>query len=285
MPLETYTGRSVTRLLARARAELGADAVIVRVSRSSLSESTTGFTLTAADAGSALRLDTAATIVPPETDESPRLAGKLTRGEQRQVIAVVGPTGSGKTTTIAKLALHPDMFAGRKVGLLCLDTYKVGGVEQLENFASIARLPLEVAYSTSQLSRAMRRLRKREVVLVDTSGTSPRSAADVAAFDALLRQLAPDEVHLTLPAGLHREYVRHLVGEYAAHRITHVLRTKLDEYPRDTGAAAAAAEQGLPIRWVTCGQGVPHDVKLVDDPQAVDAVQQPHGLETGANVA
>src|SRR5262249_4279501 len=78
------------------------------------------------------------------------------------VIALVGPTGAGKTTTMAKLANHSQAFGGRRVGILCLDTYRIAGVEQARQYAELSKLPFEVAWDTAGLARALRRLKDCE---------------------------------------------------------------------------------------------------------------------------
>ena len=186
---------------------------------------------------------------------------RIGRRRDPVVIALVGPTGSGKTTTIAKLARHPEVFDGLPVGLLCLDTYRIGAVEQLRIYADIARLPLEVAYETRDLARAMKRLRDREIVLVDTAGRGPAAAADLAETRARLEALMPAEVHLTLPAGLQPSRARALAARHRGLGVTHVIATKLDEYPGDDSAFDLAAELGLPMRWATDGQEVPTDLR------------------------
>jgi flagellar biosynthesis protein FlhF len=178
------------------------------------------------------------------------------------VVALVGPTGSGKTTTIAKLANHPQAFGGARVGLLCLDTYRIGGVEQSRQYAELSRLPLEVAWDAADVGRALRRLRDCAIVLVDTPGRGPRAAADLRETQVRLLELAPDEVHLVVPAGLQPALARRLVSAHLPLGVTHLLPTKLDEFPDERGAFELARQFALPMRWVTDGQEVPRDLQL-----------------------
>jgi len=260
MPLETYTGPRVAPLLARAQAELGAEAIVVRVDRARLPSGAPYFQLTAADQVTAQELASAT--------RSPTPAARRSNVDQQDrktplVVAVVGPTGAGKTTAIAKLAMHPNAFGHSRVGLLSLDTFRGGGAEPLHLYAKLARLPLEVAYTVDDLKRSMRRLRKRQVILVDTPGRGPGNKSDTATIHTMLRQLYPDEVHMALPAGLNGEYARHLVTEYRLLGATHLLGTKLDEQPGDRRVFELAAEQGLPVHWLSDGQDIPDDLKQV----------------------
>jgi flagellar biosynthesis protein FlhF len=277
MPLETFTGPHLPTLLARARAALGADAVVVSVQP-------------ATPGGRDLQLVAAdpATVAVEHLPAQPR---RRTGGAQRPeyqpepgeqlVIALVGPTGAGKTTTIAKLATHPEAYGRRKVGLLCLDTYRIGAVEQSRIYADLGGLPFEVAHEVNDLDAALRRLRQCEVLLVDTAGRGPRNAADNAVTERFLRRLRPAEIHLVLQAGLRPEVARRLVAEYRRRPVTHLLPTKLDEFPDDVTLFPLAVETGLPARWFTNGQDVPFDLGLAA-PFVARARQQVAPMAAGA---
>jgi flagellar biosynthesis protein FlhF len=297
MPLETFTGPNITGLLANARRAIGADAVLLSVRRVG-DHRAAGFEIVAADPTTAsvarpqrrppagvpaapataptrpLRPAPAPAPAPPRRAVSavPLPAGLLSmtplltspgarRRREPVVVALVGPTGAGKTTTIAKLARHPKVFDGLPVGVLCLDTYRIGAVEQLRIYAEISGLPLEVAYEAADLQRALRRLRDCEIVLVDTAGRGPAGLKDSVETRAQLERLEPAEVHLTLPAGLQPLLARRVLADHRAYGVTHVLATKLDEYPGDATVFEIAAESGLPMRWFTNGQEVPMDLQ------------------------
>ena len=180
-------------------------------------------------------------------------------------VALVGPTGAGKTTTIAKLATSAQGFAGCRVGLLGLDTYRIGAAEQLSTYAELAGLPCEIVYSDAELASALRRLSDCEVVLVDTPGRGPRNADDSEIIRRWLGVIAPDEVHLALPAGQLPAVSRRLLRAFASFRCTHLIVTKLDEYPVESGVFDLALEHAHPMRWVTDGQEVPADLHSATD--------------------
>jgi flagellar biosynthesis protein FlhF len=149
---------------------------------------------------------------------------------------------------------------------LCLDTFRVGAVEQLRLYAGLARLPLEVAWDAADAARALRRLGGCEVVLVDTAGRGPRERADHEAARDLLVTLAPHEVHVVVPAGLDTSHARRVVAAHAARGATHVLPTKLDECPDDPLVRLLAAEHGLAMRWLADGQQVPDALRAAGAP-------------------
>jgi flagellar biosynthesis protein FlhF len=176
-------------------------------------------------------------------------------------MALVGPTGSGKTTSLAKLALSPATFGGTKVGILSLDTFRVAAVEQLQQYAEIASLPLEVAYDARDLAGALRRLERCDVVLIDTPGRSGRSREANTQWHSLLNAAAPDETHLVIPAPMRPDLLASTALQFAPCRLTHLLLTKTDEITEDAMLADACAALDLPARWLCDGQAVPADVR------------------------
>jgi flagellar biosynthesis protein FlhF len=264
VPTETFCGPDFPTLLAQAQVMFGDDAIVVSSRRVS-ADPVAGFELVAADSASSIprrRHEPLPAREPARTGMAPALDfDRTVQGSAPLLIALVGPTGAGKTTTIAKLANHPQVFGGHSVGLLCLDTYRIGAVEQSRIYAELSGIPLEVVYETPELKRALRRLAGCEVVLVDTAGRGPAARGDVAATCVALHELAPHEVHLTLPAGLQTRLARRLVDDYREWGVTHLLPTKLDELPGDSSLFDLAASCGLPVRWAADGQEVPADLR------------------------
>ena len=182
----------------------------------------------------------------------------LTAPSTGQAIMLVGPTGAGKTTTIAKLAARAALIDGRRVGLVTLDNYRVGGVDQIRTFADLIGLPLEVAETPAALATVIDPA--NELTLIDTAGRSPR---DRAAIDELAQHLEglDIEVHLVVPAGSTAAQIDELVERYRALAPVRLLFTKLDECDRAPELALAPARTRLPITWVTTGQAVPEDIE------------------------
>jgi flagellar biosynthesis protein FlhF len=181
------------------------------------------------------------------------------------LIALVGPTGAGKTTTAAKLAVRKGTFGAARVGLLTIDTYRVGGMEQLSTYAELGDVPFEVVYDASEITAALARMSTCDVVVIDTPGRSPASAELTERWRTLLDAFKPDEIHLVLPATLRTDLAFETARAHTATRThagaSHLLLSKLDEVPRETGVADLAVSLGLPVRWIADGQDVPADLK------------------------
>ncbi len=277
MPIKTLVGDNVATLLRQAEAAIGPDAVVLHVRRV---RGVNGlrFEVTAADPASAAR-----GVALPQS--APTTAMELMVPAQPAagplVIALVGPTGAGKTTAIAKLATHPRVFGNRRVGLLGLDTYRIGALEQLRTYAAIGRLTSDVAYGVDDLERARKALNACDVILVDTPGRSPRQRQDREFTEELLRRLSPAEVHLTIPSGTAPHLARAMIKDLRSPKVTHLLVTKCDEAPDEFGLFEMAVELKLPVRWVTDGQEVPSDIRSAAE--AIDAVRasraEPGGRE------
>ena len=118
----------------------------------------------------------------------------------RRVIALVGPTGVGKTTTVAKLAANLKLAHGARVGLVTVDTYRIAAVEQLRTYAEIIDLPLAVVNDPSEMTRALDELGAVDLVFIDTAGRSPRDEVKIRELAEFLQQARPDETHLVLSA-------------------------------------------------------------------------------------
>jgi flagellar biosynthesis protein FlhF len=251
MKAETFRGTDLARLMGQVRTRLGEDAMIVRT-RGPAETDGTSYEVVAAAPGAIESLR--ARIAP---QEQPRLHEP---GTGPFVIALVGPSGAGKTTTAAKLALHASGFGTHRVGLLTLDTYRAAAIEQIHAYAEVAGLPLEVAYLASEVPDAIARLDDCDVVIVDTPGRNPRGALDLE-WRAPLEACNADEVHLVVPAGCRTDVACAFRDAFHWAGLTHTLITKLDEVPGEVGVAELAARLGMPARWITDGQEIPADLR------------------------
>lgn len=262
MRLETFHGRDVASVHAMARRGLGDDALIL-ATRSAPRGGKAGIEIVAVAMDDLTRLQRLLRGV----------GGRPSTGTGPRVIAVVGPTGAGKTTTLAKLATHPDAFGLQRVGFLTLDTQRAAGVEQLDAYAQAAGLPCAVAYQATDAARAMRRLASCDVILVDTAGDGPLTDGLREQARMLVDIVRPHETHLVVPATMRLDLLEGVREVRSALRPTHAILTKLDEVPADATVAVMAGRLGLPMRWVTTGREVPMTLE-----PAAAAVLAPLGL-------
>lgn len=283
MTLEIFSGTRVPVLLARAQAELGSNAIVVNIHRSRLPNGMSHFELTATDEDSALALVSGGDPSPKEERRDPRHVENQCTGPR--IIALVGPTGSGKTTTIAKLALNQTAFGGQTVGLLSLDTHRAGSAEQLGVYSRAAGIRMETVYQLKEVGKALRRLRKCEVILVDTPGRGPAKHKDTETVSEILKGLSPHEVHLVLSEGTRNSHIKRIVAEYESRGVTHLLGTKLDEYPGERRVEALASELGLPVRWLATGQDIPNDLMTINEVSATASGVNVGPVQRGATAA
>ncbi|MDR3632737.1 MAG: flagellar biosynthesis protein FlhF [Isosphaeraceae bacterium] len=182
----------------------------------------------------------------------------------RRVIALVGPTGVGKTTTVAKLAANFKLAQGFRPGLVTVDTYRIAAVEQLRIYAEIINLPLAVANAPGEMERAIGELGDVDLVLIDTAGRSPRDEVKIRELADFLAAAQPDEVHLVLSAAAGERSLRAAVDRFARVRADRLIFTKLDEADGLGGMLAVLGQADRPVSYLTTGQAVPDDIEPAD---------------------
>lgn len=195
------------------------------------------------------------------------IAGRITTvdpwefdGEQR-VVVLIGPTGVGKTTTIAKLAANFALVADRKVGVVTMDTYRIAAVEQLKTYADIIGLPVQVAYSPRELKEAIARMKDRELVLIDTAGRSQNNHLQIAELRNYLEGITA-EIHLVISATTKMRDIDEIVRVFGQLPIDRVIVTKLDETTAHGVILHTCERAKAPLAFVTTGQGVPEDIEV-----------------------
>ncbi|ODP28651.1 Flagellar biosynthesis protein FlhF [Paenibacillus nuruki] len=179
-----------------------------------------------------------------------------------KIVYVAGPTGVGKTTTIAKLAAEQLFKYKRKVGLITSDTYRISAVEQLRTYASILGVPLEVVQSPGDLQRSLQRLDECDLILMDTAGRNYRNELLVSELQSLLAPLENSETYLVLSFTSKTEDMRTITEHFSKYPLDKVIFTKADE----TGSYGALfnllQEYPLRLSYMTNGQNVPDDLLM-----------------------
>jgi len=174
----------------------------------------------------------------------------------------VGPTGVGKTTTLAKIASHYALDRGQDVVLVTLDTYRIAAVEQLRTYGRLLGVPVEVAADGQSLQEIFGHYAEADLILVDTPGYGPGDATSLARLGAALRQVEALEVHLLLTASVRPGEMRRVLKAFEPLEYTRLVFSKLDE-TRHLGEVLNAWNQAdLPVSYFTTGQRVPEDLEV-----------------------
>jgi flagellar biosynthesis protein FlhF len=194
---------------------------------------------------------------------------QLPAGGGPKLVALVGPTGVGKTTTIAKLAAHFKLREHKRVGLITIDTYRIAAVDQLRAYADILSLPLQVVLTPEEMSMAVELMRDLDVVLIDTSGRSQNDAgklADLRTFLDAARAAAGEaaglETHLVLSCTSHPLQLLQVAEKFGAMGVDRVVFTKLDEAVGLGVILNVSHRLNLRLSYLTTGQDVPEDMEI-----------------------
>ncbi len=198
---------------------------------------------------------------------------------ERRVVALVGPTGVGKTTTVAKLAARFALQEQIGVGLITVDTFRIGAVEQLKSYAKIMGVPLRVALDAAGFRSAVEEFTDRELVLVDTAGQSPRDEESLAELLGMFPEDVAVEVHLVLSVTTRGRDLERILGHYAPLRVGRLLITKLDETECRGPLLSLPLASRLPLSFLTTGQNVPDDIEEASGAAAADLLVA--GLDAG----
>lgn len=186
------------------------------------------------------------------------------------ILALVGPTGAGKTTTIAKLAArYAQRFGTRDLALVSTDHYRVGAQEQLFTYGRLLGVPVHSAGNADELRQVLARLADRKLVLIDTAGIGPRDVQLQQQLSELGAVRGRLQSWLVLPAAMQSRDLDEIVRRHAEARPTACVLSKIDETVRIGGALSAAIKSALPIAYVCDGQRVPEDLQLARADQLV----------------
>lgn len=194
---------------------------------------------------------------------------KIKRGAMT-VVALVGPTGVGKSTTLAKLASIAALKEKNAVGLISTDTYRIAAAEQIKAFARLLGLPLAVVRTREEMQAALNEYAQRDVVFVDTAGQSPNDFERLRELEEMLRTGDTIRRHLVLSATTKHSDVQDILTRFDSLEYDGLVITKLDE-SRSHGILLNAPHwSGRPLTYLGVGQGIPRDVEVASKERVVD---------------
>ena len=184
--------------------------------------------------------------------------------ERKRICAFVGPTGAGKTTTLAKIAARSALEEKMKVGLITTDTYRIAAVEQLKTYARIMEIPIEVVSDKTAFRRALAKLADRDLVLVDTPGKSNVEPGYIEKLRDLFHLENPVETNLLLPLTSSQDNLAENLARFKPVGYQSIIFTKLDESRHFGMIYNVIDQERKPVSYVTNGQNVPQDIEKID---------------------
>ena len=202
-----------------------------------------------------------------------KFAGTLKlRKNSPRIIALVGPTGVGKTTTTAKLAAMYALNRGNKVALITMDIFRVGAVEQLKTYSRIMGIPLEVASTPKEMEKAVEKHSSCDLIFIDTAGRSHKDKEKLDEMKGFLDQKTPIEVYLCLSATTKDRELEEILNRFRIFQINKVVFTKIDECESFGNMVNLLMKDNLQIAYFTTGQRVPEDIEVATSAKLADMI-------------
>lgn len=213
------------------------------------------------------------------------------------IIVLVGPTGVGKTTTLAKLAAHLAIAEDRRVALVTTDTFRIAAATQLGTYADLIQVPLEVAYTPEELRVAIQRQSDAEYILIDSPGCAQRNDAQIRELSAFVDAVPGATILLTVAATVKLRDLIDIQSGFGAMPLSGLVLTKLDEttvFGPVMSLVVRSATKAMPVYYVTSGQNVPNDLEeatldrlsdLLTGQMIVQALEPPPGRRSARSEA
>lgn len=208
------------------------------------------------------------TIAPPQTEE-----------EGPRVLALVGPTGVGKTTTLAKIGANLALRQNKRVALLTMDYYRIGGQEQLEKYGQIMRLPIHLVHRREQLEEVISD-GSYDYYLLDTAGRNQKNEMQIGEIRSMISGISiPVDVYLVVSATTKYADLAEIIKNFASLRYQRIIATKVDETNTFGSLISGLAASGKELAWLCMGQTVPDDIKLAEARDLVSRVMMQYRIE------
>jgi len=189
---------------------------------------------------------------------------RVSNGDEGRIQVLVGPTGVGKTTTIAKLASINKLYNNKKVGLITLDTYRIGAVDQLKSYAEILDVPFGVVLSPKDIPSVKESMADCDIIFIDTTGRNSKNIMQLSELKRYLEEFQVDNTYLVLSMTTKHNDLKQIIENYKILDFNRIILTKNDETTQYGSMATAIYYGKAPISYITTGQGVPEDIEKAE---------------------
>ncbi|MBI5849244.1 MAG: flagellar biosynthesis protein FlhF [Nitrospirae bacterium] len=193
--------------------------------------------------------------------------------QSRKVVMLIGPTGVGKTTTLAKLAARA-IKNNRKVAMINLDTYRIGAIEQIRIYSKIMGIPLEVASNAGELKKGLEKFAEKDMIFIDTTGRNPRDRKHIEELRLIYSLGIPIETHLLMSASSDDDFLVQAYRQYKKLPIDCIAFTKTDEAVKYGSMYNLASLYQKPVAYITTGQSVPADIEFPNSERLATMILQ-----------
>lgn len=181
-----------------------------------------------------------------------------------KIVTLVGPTGVGKTTCIAKLAVISKIFHKLDIGIITLDTFRLGAIDQLKIFSEISNIDLQVCYEQKELPKLLNKFKKKDLIFVDSAGRSQNNKESINEIKNFLTQINSDDVFLVLSATNSTRNLLDVITKFKPLNYNGIIYTKLDEAAAYGNILNVSSKVLTPIIFLTNGQVIPDDIIAAD---------------------
>ena len=189
---------------------------------------------------------------------------ELSKQSRPKVISIVGPTGVGKTTCIAKLAVISKILHNLNIGLISIDTYRLGALDQLKIFSEISNIDFLVAYEPSDIQKFMKKFKNKDIVFIDTVGRSQNNKKLLNSINDFLKKVNVDETYLVLNSTSDYKVMLDVAQKFEVLNYDALVFSKLDEAISFGNIVNLVNEVDIPIKYLTNGQVIPDDIIAAD---------------------
>jgi len=189
---------------------------------------------------------------------------KLERNKKAKKVALVGPTGVGKTTCIAKLSVISKLIHNLEIGLISVDTYRLGAIDQLRIFSEISNIELKVANEAGEMADIINKFRKKDLIFIDTAGRSQNNIQQLYETKEFLNAAQVDETYLVVSSTSSTKLLLDVLKKYKLFNYNSVIYTKIDEAVTFGSILNVAVKKNIPISFLSNGQVIPDDIIAAD---------------------